>query len=883
KGEALLMNGNFSEGWKEYEWRTGRKDFGLRKFNKPLPANTDLTGRRVLVYAEQGIGDALQFARYLPMLKELGAYIIFECDKAIIGLMRSIKEIDELIERNLAEAPDIKYDYDIPLLSLPLYFNTTIENVPAQVPYLFPDDESAEKWKRLIPSSDKLKIGIVWAGSPTHSNDRHRSVRLKQFLSLFSIPDTEFYSLQKGFPVIQLRDYQLFVRNLDDYINSFSDTAAAINQLDLVIAVDTSVAHMAGALGKNIWLLTPYVPDWRWMLDREDSPWYPSMKLYRQPEVFNWNAAFAKIKSDLIKYVGSRKNNMNTCRRSFGRLENFLNKIEKKQNSRNANLISEIFLKQISAVLEANSPFSKTQEALHIDCGNGEFMRMMSEKGIKATGISLKETEVNECQKMGHDAYTMDQSFMDFDENRFDLLISINSLGHSFSPAFTITEYFRVLKEEGLAFIGITSIEKNADAAGKTTNSPLFDMLPMEFWKSAVLDSGFLIENITDYPAFADGDSGKIFLGFICRKPKSDIRNQFNQQHLTLALTSGENFGWGVCSKYLKKELPAFIDFEDVENLNNQQKSKVVKGKVLHALTNNEFFPLHNIRGDINYGYTFFESELTDVSVENARKYECVIGGSTYNRDKMLEKNITNCNYLIQGIDPEIFYPGESVKSSDLFIIFSGGKFEYRKGQDLVLKAVQILQKKYADIILINAWYNLWPETMDSMSLSKHINYERKGENWQQFMVNLLKINDIDGNKVFTLPLTPNDKMREIYLRSDLGLFPNRCEGGTNLVLMEYMACGKPVVASYNTGHKDILTRENSLMLEKMSSIQICDDQNKLISEWEEADLDEMIAKIEYAYLNRDVIKKIGNKAGEDLKKYTWKETARNLLKIMEL
>ena len=247
----------------------------------------------------------------------------------------------------------------------------------------------------------------------------------------------------------------------------------------------------------------------------------------------------------------------------------------------------------------------------------------------------------------------------------------------------------------------------------------------------------------------------------------------------------------------------------------------------------------------------------------------------------MREKGIYNTGVLLQGVDPERFYPGEKLRNHELFVIFSGGKFELRKGQDMVLKAFQILHKKYPDIILINAWYNIWENTMDTMKISPYINYRMEGKTWKNKMISLLKANDIDGDRVFTLPIVPNKKLREVYLSTDIGLFPNRCEGGTNLVLMEYMACGKPVVASYNSGHKDILTDDNSLKLNEMKEFKISDDNGSLLAKWEEPSLDEIIARIEWAYLNRDSLKNIGDKAAEDMKKFTWKNTADNLIKLV--
>jgi glycosyltransferase involved in cell wall biosynthesis len=177
----------------------------------------------------------------------------------------------------------------------------------------------------------------------------------------------------------------------------------------------------------------------------------------------------------------------------------------------------------------------------------------------------------------------------------------------------------------------------------------------------------------------------------------------------------------------------------------------------------------------------------------------------------------------------------------------------------------------------------MWPDTMRSMGISKHIKFEYKGETWKNFMINLCMINGIEGKKVLTIPITPHNKLRELYLNYDIGLFPNRCEGGTNLVLMEYMACGKPVIASYNSGHKDILTEHNSLQLKQMHEFKLYDNNKKLIADWEEPDLDEIIAKLEYAYFNRDNIRQIGKNAAQAMKQFSWKQSADSLLKYFKL
>jgi len=344
-------------------------------------------------------------------------------------------------------------------------------------------------------------------------------------------------------------------------------------------------------------------------------------------------------------------------------------------------------------------------------------------------------------------------------------------------------------------------------------------------------------------------------------------------------LTKGENFGWGVCSKYLKQELSKKLKTINISEHNLPVNSKMIEGKVLHALFDLEFKSIVDIRGTENYGYTFFENELNQTSVQNSKNYDLIFAGSTWCKEKMLEAGIKNSDVLIQGIDPELFYPENIHHNKNLFIIFSGGKFEFRKGQDIVLKAVKILQHKYDDVILVNAWYNFWPATMHSMNKSRLINYEMKGNTWEEFMLNLYSINRLDAKRIFTLPVVQNEKFREIYHHTDIGLFPNRCEGGTNLVLMEYMACGKPVIASFNSGHKDVLTKKNSYPLLNMNDSKIYDERNQLISDWVEPDLDEVIYKLEYAYFNREAIKKTGIQAGNDMKKLTWSITADNLIK----
>jgi glycosyltransferase involved in cell wall biosynthesis len=354
------------------------------------------------------------------------------------------------------------------------------------------------------------------------------------------------------------------------------------------------------------------------------------------------------------------------------------------------------------------------------------------------------------------------------------------------------------------------------------------------------------------------------------------------ESKLFLGLSSEGNYGWGVCSKYLIRELAKLTCCEVLEPSQPVDKIQHLDGKLFQALTGIDLFSLcGDITGKENYGYTFFEDELTPLSSENAKKYDQVLAGSTWCRDRLREKEIHNCDILLQGIDPKIFYPLADEKERDGFVIFSGGKFELRKGQDLVLGAIKILQQKYPDIFLVNCWYNNWPQLVKTMAASKYMQFDYQDAAWPVLMNRVYSMNGLDPNRIKTFELVPYEMQREIYARTDLGIFPNRCEGGTNLVLMEYMACGKPVIVANTSGHKDIVNADNALLLNDLREFNLFGSDNKLIARWQEPSLEELVAQIEYAYHNRDALKQIANKAGQDLKKFTWEKTARQLIRLI--
>jgi len=234
----------------------------------------------------------------VPLLKERGAEVLFETPTELSALLKTVPGISEFI---YAGQPRPVFDYACPLMSVPLWYGTTLETIPAQVPYLQPDEKLVAEWRPFFANETGLKVGIAWAGRPTHSNDLNRSTLLSTFAPLAEVPNVTFYSIQKGPAAVQAAQPPQGMKLIDlsPRLENFDVTAAIIQNLDLVISVDTVVVHLAGAMAKPVWTLLPFCPDWRWMLNRPDSPWYPTMRLFRLPKKGDWGSAMAAVKAQL--------------------------------------------------------------------------------------------------------------------------------------------------------------------------------------------------------------------------------------------------------------------------------------------------------------------------------------------------------------------------------------------------------------------------------------------------------------------------------------------------------------------------------------------------------------------------------------------------------
>lgn len=305
-GALLLAVGNFTDGWREYDWRWKCRGFasGSKTFSQPKWDGRDLANQTILIHGEQGLGDTIQFVRYANLLMERHATVIIGCDPSLQRLLRNSINAP-VVDVNEPLPP---FDLQCPMLSLAGLFGTTLENIPASMPYLRADPSDAQRWRDILKSDRNLKIGLVWAGRPAHPNDRNRSAPVESLTPFSQVQGVSFYSLQKSGPARPKSDPPSGFPMIDltNDLKDFADTAAFIANLDLIVSVDTSVAHLAGAMGKPVWTLLPFVADWRWMLDRADTPWYPTMRLFRQPSPGDWNDVIRRITGALKPLAAAR-------------------------------------------------------------------------------------------------------------------------------------------------------------------------------------------------------------------------------------------------------------------------------------------------------------------------------------------------------------------------------------------------------------------------------------------------------------------------------------------------------------------------------------------------------------------------------------------------
>ncbi|GAA5177680.1 hypothetical protein GCM10025771_15300 [Niveibacterium umoris] len=521
---ALLAAGRYAEGWREYEWRWRRGQPAPREFRQPAWQGEALAGRTVLVYSEQGYGDAIQFLRFLPALKALGARVVLEVHAPLSALVGAHLGVDLLVTSG---SPLPEFDCHVPLLSLPLYLGIGADALQGDAAYLVPPPEHVSRWAERL-RSDALRVGLVWAGNPNVKNDRWRSPRLGPMLPVLQVPGVAFYGLQKGDGE---RDAEALSQAnftaLGPEINDFADTAAIIAALDLVITTDTSVAHLAGALGKPAWVLLHASPDWRWGHAGERSAWYASLRLYRQPALGDWQTPISAIVRDLQALVSGRGHvggplltePVSVCPLCAGKSLRDVGVWDCRAHALwhpplpptigwrtcascghvfasaryTADGLTELFRRahpgQLgggdfdaqrftwSRVVErvlaqhprAGSVFSGALSWLDVGCGAGGLVFTAAEFGFEATGLDVREEAAKRLRDLGYRAVCADlERFVP--ERRFSVVSLADVLEHVPFPRDALRKVRALLEDDGLLFVSCPNMDcaawRGMDAAG---------------------------------------------------------------------------------------------------------------------------------------------------------------------------------------------------------------------------------------------------------------------------------------------------------------------------------------------------------------------------------------------------------------------------------
>ncbi len=309
----LLSRGDLEEGWRLFETRKQVYGAGIRECPQPLWAGEALAGRTLLVHAEQGLGDTLQFCRYLPMLAQLDGRIVFQVQAPLYRLIERM--MGDAVGLVSFSSPVPEFDLHVPLLSVPRLLGTTLANIPAEMPYLTPDPAAVAGWRGRLAAYEGLRVGLVWAGGARPHQpelapvDGRRSMKLERLAPLGGVRGVTFVSLQKGPPAEQAAHPPagMVLHDFTNELRDFADTADLVAALDLVIGVDTSTLHLAGALGKPVWLLNRFDSCWRWLKARDDSPWYPTLRQFRQPAPYAWEPVIERVAATLAALARSRR------------------------------------------------------------------------------------------------------------------------------------------------------------------------------------------------------------------------------------------------------------------------------------------------------------------------------------------------------------------------------------------------------------------------------------------------------------------------------------------------------------------------------------------------------------------------------------------------
>ena len=707
-----LLRGDLREGFRLFEHRKHvASPFAVtRRFDVPEWDGSPLDGCTVLLHSEQGIGDLVHFVRYAPLVRARGAVrVVLECPPNAVELLRGAPCIDEVIA---AGAPLPPVDVHAYLMSLPHRFETTLDAMPADVPYLTVAPGAGGALVRTRGSG--LRVGIAWAGNPSHQRDRMRSMPLSALAPVLAVPGVTFYSLQRDAAATQLDAHRApNVIDLAPELPDLIDMASAIAALDLVITVDTAVAHLAGALGKPVWVLLSHLPDWRWMLERDDSPWYPSMRLVRQPVPGDWEPAVTAIARALA------------------------------------------------------------------DVARG-------------------------------------------------------------APVAAAAPRVATTRDSGAGLPAVAPVAPQAPQASATERRAVEISWPVG------LSSGW-------------GTYG---------------------MHLALALArSARAEPVLTAAPVLEGATP--LAAREIAGIARTVRQRARGAQVRLEGLGNGFvagMPAPDDAVGTRAGIIFFEDTRVDAAaLERAARYDVMIAGSSWNAALLQAWGVPNVKLVLQGVDPALFHPAPaSGVLGDRFLVFSGGKLEHRKGQDIVVEAFRRFSARHPEAVLVTAWHNHWPATMAGIERSGYVRGMPTVRDGRCEIAPWLAANGIPAHAVIDLGVLPHAAIAQVLHDMDAAVFPNRCEGGTNLVAMEAMACGVPTILSANTGHLNLIGDATCFPLEHQGEVSAAPGGGTM--GWGESDPEEIDALLEQVFADGAEARRRGDAGAHLLAQLPWALQAEALL-----
>lgn len=957
----LLARGELAEGWAEYEWRWEMSKFARdrRVFAQPAWDGSSLDGRTILLHHEQGLGDTIQFARYAAELRQRwDACVIVEAQPSLASLIARSPGVSAVVT---AGDPSPAFDVHAPLMSLPYLLQTTLESVPADVPYL---SAQMRPIASRVSRECALSVGLVWGGHPKHTRDAVRSVSLDRFAPMADVPGVQLHALQVGPAARQLEQSALRSRIIDlaPEIRDFEDTAAAIEALDLVITVDTSVAHLAGALGKEVWILLPYAADFRWLLNRTDSPWYPTARLFRQHTIGVWDDVFADVLAALRIRAGAdhetaeRMIMLPSAHKYRDGVPRFTlslpmaalgeadgaQRFEMERVGNGVDSEARYFLDQglrdgdacvsvgdewgLTAFSVATAPgrslptlaVVESEQASRTMRANalrnqltGEVLPVVANPASAAPIETLVREEprlrgrriVLHVARPGGVSASIAQSEGLLRDAQLAAIVWPFRPDGAGSPAqedaIAVLESLALYGFQHFVLVPAGAEPELVPFTGEAA-ATVFSLSP------SFIDAHDARETSADWTAVA-GPSAMAPMNASSRR--AHLASPFGAAEprtlrLGLDMEINPTTGWGnyalnLAIHSLARGNPMPVLFQPPElggltplqltalepALDEHRTAHTLLSRagreglsadfpMMRALANNlEVAMAHlKVQGTRTIGTVFFEDAHIDtVGVARGRGFDRIVAGSTWNAEVMRAHGLTNVRTVIQGIDPTVFHPApRSGMFGDRFIVFSGGKLEYRKGQDIVVAAFREFARRHEDAMLMVAWHNNWPQTMAEVPLAGHVSTAPVADALGRLDIRgWLARNGIPADRVIDVGRTPNAMMGQIVREAHVALFPNRAEGGTNLVAMECMASGVPTILSANTGHLDFAREELCFTLRDQRAVR-APAGVRSVDGWGESSVEEAVDALERAYADWTEAQRRAARASVELQRHAW-------------